>query len=130
MEEGEDKLECLVREIEEECGVIVEKGKCKELGYIDFYFKDNEKFNQRVFIYRIDEFSGEPEESEEVGKPKEFDVSKIPYAEMIVGDEKFMPFVIGNKKFKGEIHFSEKEGRLFRCVVTEIPDEKEKIKLK
>lgn len=131
VEEEEDKPECLVREITEECKVIVEKEKCKELGYIDFYFKDKDELNQRVYIYRIDEFLGEPKETEEMGRPEEFDTNKIPYSEMMVGDDKFIPFVVEGKKFRGEIYFSENGETLTRCVLVEIANEKtNEIKIK
>jgi hypothetical protein len=48
---------------------------------------------------------GEPEETEEM-KPEWFDLDKIPYHEMWKGDDQWIPKVIENKKFKGEIHFS------------------------
>lgn len=130
VEEEEDKFACLAREIKEECGVIVEKSKCDELGYIDFYFKDNQEWNQRVFIYRIDEFIGEPKETAEMGEPKEFDSDKIPYEEMLIGDEKFIPFVVQGKKFIGEIHFSEKNKELTKCVLVENFKENQEIKIK
>ena len=130
LEENENTLECLLREIEKECEVIVEKGKCKELGCIDFSFENKEALNMKVYIYRIDEFLGEPKESEEMGKPEEFDVNKIPYDQMTVGDDKFIPFVIDGKKFRGEIHFSESGKELLKCVVSEIGNENSEIKMK
>lgn len=123
VEENEDKIESLAREIEEECGAIIEKEKCKELGFVDFYFKGKDELNQRVYIYRIDGFSGEPKETEEMGKPEEFDFNKIPYNEMMKGDENFIPFVLANKKFKGEIHFSENGEKLINCIFIEIANE-------
>ena len=117
VEEGEDRAGCLVREIVEECGVIVEKENCKELGYIDFHFEDKPDFNQRVYIYRIDEFFGEPVETEEMGKPEEFEVNEIPYNRVMVGDENFVPLVVQNKKFKGEVHFSPDGEKLVSCVL-------------
>ncbi len=131
MEGEENLLECLLRETKVECEVVLQKEKCQELGYIDFYFKDNEGKNQRVYIYRIDEFFGEPKESEEMGEPKEFDITKIPYDEMMVGDDKYIPLVIEGKRFKGEIHLSENEEKLLRCSISEIKNEKSnEIKLK
>ncbi len=129
VEENETKIECLVREIKEECGVVIELEKCKELGFVDFEFEGKGERNMKVYMYRVDEFSGKPKESEEMGEPKEFDINKIPYHEMIIGDEKFMPFIIEGKKFKGRIVFSENGERLLECVIVEIPDEKSEIKM-
>ena len=116
VEEGEDRIQSLIREIFEECSVIAEKENCKELGYIDFYFQNAEGF-LRVYVYRIDEFFGEPVETEEMGNPEEFDVNKIPYDKMMVGDDKFIPNVVENKKFKGEVHFSANGEKLVSCVI-------------
>lgn len=116
VEEGEDRMQSLIREIFEECSVIAEKENCKELGYIDFYFQNAEGF-LRVYVYRIDEFFGEPVETEEMGSPEEFDLNEIPYHRMMVGDEKFIPLVVQNKKFKGEVNFSTDGEKLVSCVL-------------
>ncbi len=116
VEEGEDRAECLVREIIEECGVIVEKKNCQELGYIDFYF-DNTEIALKVYMYRIDSFTGEPMETEEMGAPEEFDINKLPYDRMMVGDDKFVPFIVEGKNFKGEVHSSEGGEKLVSCEV-------------
>ncbi|KKQ08044.1 MAG: Hydrolase [Parcubacteria group bacterium GW2011_GWB1_36_5] len=123
VEKGENKQECLVREIKEECGIIVEKKKCKELGCVDFCFEGKSERNMKVYIYRIDEFLGEPKETEEMGEPREFNVNEIPYHEMIIGDDRFMPFVVEGKNFKGEIHFSVTKEGLLKCEAFEIKEE-------
>lgn len=123
IEENEDRLGCLMREIKGECGITVEKGQCKELGYVDFSFEENEELNQKVYIYRIDGFSGEPKESEEMGNPKEFNINEIPYDEMMVGDDKFMPFVIKSKKVNGEMLFSKDGKTLIKCILVEVANE-------
>ncbi|MBI2627569.1 NUDIX domain-containing protein [Candidatus Nomurabacteria bacterium] len=131
MEKGETKAKCLARETKEECGVIIRLEKCKELGYIVFSFEGKSERDMKVYMYRVDEFLGEPEESEEMGEPREFDVDKIPYNEMIVGDDKFIPFVVEGKKFEGRIYFSENGEKLLRYKVFEIKNDKDnEIKLK
>ncbi|MCX6757880.1 MAG: NUDIX domain-containing protein [Candidatus Nomurabacteria bacterium] len=116
LDEGEMPIDGLVREIKEESNLNIPKELCKELGYIDFYFNDKEEWNQRVIIYRIDNFVGEPEETEEM-MPKWFPISEIPWHEMWKGDDQWIPYVITNKKFKGEVHFSEGGEKLVSCVV-------------
>ncbi|MCX6752699.1 MAG: NUDIX domain-containing protein [Candidatus Nomurabacteria bacterium] len=130
MEGEESRIDCLIRETLDECGVVLQKEDCNELGYIDFFLEDRKKLNQRVFIYRVNNFSGEPKESEEMGEPREFNVNELPYNEMMAGDDKFMTFVIKIRKFRGEIHFLEKENRLVSSNVIEITDEKNEIKLR
>ena len=116
VEEGEEKIGSLIRELGEECGVVVEMGNCNELGHIDFYF-DNTEVSLRVYMYRIDKFYGEPVETEEMGEPEDFNVNEIPYHRMMVGDDKFVPFVVAGKKFKGEVHFSPDGEKIVSYVV-------------
>ena len=131
IEEGEEKIECLVRETEEECGVELDKENCKELGLVDFHFENKEDIGQRVYIYRIDDYEGEPKETEEMGNPQEFDVSKIPYEEMMLGDDEFVPFVVKGKRFEGKVNFNEDGSKLLSCEIKEIKDEKtNEIKMK
>lgn len=124
IEEGENKLEGLARELEEESGVIIQKEKCKELGYVDFHFENKEEYNQKVYMYRIDGFSGEPQETEEMGEPKAFDINEIPYHEMIIGDDKFIPFIVEDKNFKGDIYFSESGEEIKNFNIIDITNEK------
>ena len=111
MSEGEAPLDSVVREIKEESNLEVEKESCKKLGSLDFYFTDFKEWDQRVIIYRIDDFPGEPEETEEM-KPEWFLFDDIPYSSMWVGDDKWLLFVIEGKKFDGEVRFSEKGEKL------------------
>ena len=123
IEEGEDKITNLLRETEEECGVSLDKEKCKELGVADFYFDDKSFNDLRVFVYRIDEFDGYPKKSEEMGEPEEFDLDKIPYEEMMLGDDEFLHYILEDKKFEGEIHFLENGEKLVSAKFKEIGDE-------
>ncbi len=116
LEESEEPIDGILREIKEESNLIIEKDLCKEIGMMDFYFDDKEEWDQRVIIYRIDDFVGEPEETEEM-MPKWFLLNEIPYKEMWKGDDKWIPYVIANKKFKGEVHFSESGEKLVSCVI-------------
>jgi len=106
IEEGEEPIDCIIRETEEESGLVIERNACKELGYMDFYFNDKEEWNQRVFIYRIDEFNGEPVETKEM-RPQWFDIKDIPYHEMWKGDDIWIPNVLSNKNFTGEVYLDE-----------------------
>lgn len=116
LDEGETPVDGIVREIQEESGLVVEKESCKELGYMDFYFNDKAEWNQRVIVYRIDEFAGEPAETEEM-MPKWFSISEIPWNEMWKGDDQWIPYVIDGRSFKGEIHFTDEGDKLVSCVV-------------
>ena len=119
IEDGEDKIGSLVREVEEECGVLLQEEKCEELGFVDFSRENKKELDARVYVYRIDDFSGEPKEmpGAGMGAPEEFPLDKIPYERMILGTEQFLNFVLEGKKFKGEIRYSEHGESLVKCVV-------------
>ena len=76
------------------------------LGEIDFYFTDKPEWDQKVFVYRIDDFSGEPEETEEM-KPQFFNLEDIPYESMWAGDDVWLPKLIAHKRFKGKSVFTD-----------------------
>lgn len=103
---GEDTVDGLVREIEEESSLKIGKDACYVLGEIDFYFTDKPEWDQKVFVYRIDDFSGEPEETEEM-KPQFFNLEDIPYESMWAGDDAWLPKLIARERFKGKIVFTD-----------------------
>ena len=116
LEDGETPIEGVVREVKEESNLDIPKELFKELGYMDFYFDDKAEWNQRVIVYRVDNFVGEPEETEEM-MPKWFPVSEIPWDEMWKGDDQWIPYVVENKHFAGTVHFSESGEKLVSCVI-------------
>lgn len=105
IEKKEESIDCIAREVKDESTLIIPKHLFKHLGFIDFYFDDKPEFNQRVDIYRVDDFPGEPKETEEMTKLQPFKIEEIPYKEMWVGDDKWLPYVINNKFLLGEMHF-------------------------
>lgn len=120
VEEGEDMVASLVREFKEESNLDIDSSACIPLGHVDFHFQDTESSPLRVYVYRIDDFDGYPKETEEMGEPKEFNLDSIPYDEMMVGDDKFMPYVIDSKSFMGEIFFSNNGDELKSFKIQEI----------
>jgi 8-oxo-dGTP diphosphatase/2-hydroxy-dATP diphosphatase len=89
------------REIKEEAGIEVKN--LDRAGIIDFEFKDNSEIWQ-VHIFKSDDFSGEPAESEEM-RPQWFHVDEIPFKEMWPDDIYWMSLFLGGKKFKGRFLF-------------------------
>lgn len=104
-------LDCACREVKDESTLDIKPDSFKELGYIDFYFDDKPEDNKRVFVYRVDEFEGVPEETEEMKKAELFDFKKIPKERMWEADREFLPSIRDGKPIKGEAHYAE-GGRL------------------
>jgi 8-oxo-dGTP diphosphatase/2-hydroxy-dATP diphosphatase len=96
------------RELLEEASIGAKK--IDKRGFIEFEFKDDYEI-LAVHIFKVDDFSGEPKESEEM-IPRWFDVEKIPFSEMWSDDFYWLPLLLKNKKFKGRFVFSKKENIL------------------
>ena len=97
--------ESLMREVEEEAGIKLEK--IKKVGYMEFEFEKNGEIIE-VHVFKSDSFTGEPMESEEM-KPQWFHVEEIPFGEMWPDDKFWMPLLLGDKKFKGKFLFGESD---------------------
>jgi 8-oxo-dGTP diphosphatase/2-hydroxy-dATP diphosphatase len=93
----------LVREMEEEAGIKIEK--FEKVGIMDFTFAKSGEMIE-VHVFKTDTFSGEPKETEEM-KPEWFNVDEIPFANMWPDDIHWMPLFLAGKKFKGAFTFGE-----------------------
>ena len=91
------------RELMEEGGL--EAKDLEKVGILDFEFQGNPEIIQ-VHIFKIGDYSGEPEESEEM-RPKWFHIDEIPFMEMWPDDMYWMPMFLKGKKFKGKFLFGE-----------------------
>ncbi|OHB20219.1 MAG: hypothetical protein A2939_03365 [Parcubacteria group bacterium RIFCSPLOWO2_01_FULL_48_18] len=103
--DGEVIEDAAKREIQEEMGIKVEN--LDKVGIIDFEFKGNPEILQ-VHIFKSDNFSGEPTESEEM-KPQWFHIDGIPFKEMWPDDIYWMPLFLSGKRFKGKFLFGESD---------------------
>src|SRR3989344_2285527 len=93
--------ENIKRETREECGIEIQN--MEQVGLMDFEFEGNPEFIQ-VHVFKINKFTGEPEESEEM-KPQWFHVDEIPFNKMWPDDLHWMPMLLRGKKFRGKFLF-------------------------
>ncbi|KAM4632275.1 oxidized purine nucleoside triphosphate hydrolase [Discoglossus pictus] len=89
------------RELWEESGLTVDT--LQKIGRIKFEFVGSTELMD-VHIFRADDFSGEPTESEEM-RPQWFDLEKIPFDGMWPDDIYWMPLLLQKKKFLGYFKF-------------------------
>ena len=105
VEEGETIEESLLRETEEEAGIVIKE--FEKIGLMNFHL-NNEPNSLEVHIFNVFKFEGEPVETEEM-KPQWFSIEDIPYSAMWADDIYWYPLFLEGKKFKGEFFFDEEK---------------------
>src|SRR3972149_5594938 len=89
------------RELKEEAQIEIDK--LDRVGVVEFEFRGNPEILE-VHIFRSENFSGEPMETEEM-KPQWFHVNDIPFQDMWPDDKYWMPLFLNGKKSKGRFLF-------------------------
>lgn len=97
IEKGETPEEGAVREIFEESGLTVLTKDLDKMALIDFHFPYKTEWNQRVHVYFVNSWKGEPTETEEM-KPKWFNIKDLPYNNMWESDRHWLPIILGGNK--------------------------------
>lgn len=105
VEEGELIEDAARREVKEEA--MVEVAKLEKVGIIEFEFQGNPEILE-VHIFRSENFSGIPTESEEM-KPQWFRIDDIPFNDMWPDDKYWLPLCLDGKKFKGKFIFGDSD---------------------
>lgn len=94
------------REMQEECGLLIEQ--MEKVGIHEFEFAVKRGEILEVHVFRIDAFSGEPRETEEM-RPQWFTTDAIPYDEMWPDDIHWLPVFLVGKKFRTRFLFGEND---------------------
>jgi 8-oxo-dGTP diphosphatase/2-hydroxy-dATP diphosphatase len=89
------------RELEEEAGLTT--GELSLAGILNFTFA-SEANELEVYTFKIDDFVGEPIETEEM-RAKWFTHAEIPFADMWADDAYWLPLLLSEALFKGHFHF-------------------------
>jgi len=97
--EGEDILTAACRETFEEISVAVNPSDLNKVALLKFEFPDNPEWDQFVHVYFVENWEGEPVESEEM-KPEWFSVNSIPLDKMWPDDKFWLPNVLSGQKIE------------------------------
>ena len=106
MDEGETIEKAAIRELYEEVRVSVEGRDLRSAGSATFYFEGRPDWDNHMFIFVVQNWKGEPQESDEM-KPRWFGFHEIPYASMWVDDAHWLPHVLRGEKIQAEFHFNQ-----------------------
>lgn len=102
VKKGESCMTSVVRETQEETGIVVKKPI--KVAEIIFSFDTKLEWGQKVIGYSVEKWTGKICETEEM-LPKWFAFDKIPYDKMWEDDKYWLPVVLEGKKVKGKFLF-------------------------
>ena len=103
--ENETPEEAMIRETQEE--ISVTPTKYEKVGIVEFdEFIKGKKQNLVFHLYMVNEWVGEPAESEEM-IPFWFRIDNIPYDKMFKDDKYWFPLIMEGKKIKAYFNFDE-----------------------
>ena len=104
IEEGETAVDALKREVKEEVEIEIED--IREMGRVLYLFPHKPNWNQRVTIYIIDTWHGDPSETDVI-KPLWFHKDKLPNSRMWPDNLITIPLVISGKQIEGVFLYDE-----------------------
>ena len=93
-----------VREVSEELNLEIPAENLNLVGRMEFVDLSNKDFTQTIDVFVVEEWDGEPTESEEM-RPKWFKVEDIPYDDMWEDDKYWLPLLLKGSLFKGKSVF-------------------------
>jgi mutator protein MutT len=106
IEDGETVESAAVRELREECGVVVLPADLKSVAHLDFYFPAKREWNQVVHAFIAERWRGELVETDEM-KPEWFSTDAIPFDQMWADDQHWLPLVLQGKRVQAEFTFED-----------------------
>ena len=101
VEEGETIEDAMVRELQEESGLIAKKFNKRAV--IEFFFQGTDK-EVEMHVFEVTDYKGELIETDEMA-PKWFAKTDIPYEQMWPADRDWMPMYFEGKNIKGSAIF-------------------------
>lgn len=122
LESGETALQGAIRECQEEINVTPLDPRLS--GRLNFFEYENPDFQHSCHIFVSEDWQGEPKETEEM-RPRWFHIDGLPYAKMWPDDELWMPHLLQNRPFSGDITVEISTNRLRQHILTVHSDFKE-----
>lgn len=106
VKDGESVQTAALREMKEEIGVRVREQDLVPMAILDFYFNHRPEWNQRVNVFLVNVWKGNPRETEEM-RPEWFCTDQLPFHAMWPDDPYWLPLILTGKKVSGVFHFKD-----------------------
>jgi len=121
VENNETVEEAAIRELFEESKIKTKLENIEKMAKLNFVFPSKPEWNQKVHVFLVKNWEGEPEETDEM-KPFWVNMNEIPFERMWKDDKHWLPLVLENKKIKANFIFKEdneniKEFNIKECKV-------------
>lgn len=105
LEKGETLVECIIRETEEEVGIMLDPAKLEKTAIITFYVGGIPDF--KVHIFRTSNFTGLPRETKNM-IPAWYTIDELPVDRMLESDRAWFPRAIRGEKFRADVYYRER----------------------
>ena len=99
-------MEAALRELEEEVGLRAQERDLESVGQLTFLFPFEPSFSQRVHVFVVRCWEGEPQEGREVA-PTWFDPDRVPFERMWHDGTFWFPRIISGERIRAEFTFRE-----------------------
>ena len=103
---GESELDCALREVHEEAGIIIAPGSATWRAEFDFVFPTRPEWNAIVTVFFGERWSGRVQGSEEIS-PQWFDVDSPPFDQMWDDESHWLPRVLAGELLTGTITYDD-----------------------
>ncbi|XP_026497964.1 oxidized purine nucleoside triphosphate hydrolase-like [Vanessa tameamea] len=103
VEQNETIIDAAIRELKEECCVVVNKCDLKNIGHLEFTF-EGDSLLMDVRVFSASNYQGVPVETEEMA-PKWYGYDEVPFDNMWPDDRIWFPYMVKNKLFFGKFHY-------------------------
>lgn len=105
VEAGESPAAAAIRELAEETGIATQAGDLEKMGDLSFLFPFRTSWSQRVHVYLVTVWEGEPHESPEM-KPRWFAVDNLPLDDMWQDGRHWLPQILAGKRVRATFRFA------------------------
>ncbi len=104
IDEGETPEKAMVRELQQESGLVVQESDLLKRAVLDFHniTKCGHEFVCRIHTYVFYRFTGHEHATDEMGHPRWFPWQNLPVCEMMPADRVWLPVL-----FTGELFYAE-----------------------